>query len=177
MTETQETLVTERMRETRGVWTPPMTSPPVSASDIRKWAIATYWPEQPPRIYWDEEYAKTTRWGGIVAPRDFNPFAWPIDRPQSMDPWLIDAVLPYPTPWQEQSTTATAGSRGMNGGQTDTHGVRIRPGDVITFTSALVDWKQRDTRLGPTLFTYTEHRWTNQHGELVKQRINTLIRY
>ena len=76
-----ETLVTKDMEERKGVWGEERTAPPVSESDIRKWGIASYWPEQPPRIFWDEAYAKGTRWGGIIAPNDFNPFAWPVDRP------------------------------------------------------------------------------------------------
>ena len=177
MTTEQElaTLVTQRMREMQGVWSEPMSSPPIALSDIRKWAIATYWPEQPPRIYWDEEYARSTRFGGIIAPRDFNPFAWPLERPVSMDFWAIDAVLPMPGGAGEKN--AGVGNRGMNGGQTDVYGPPMRPGDVITFTSALLDWNERTTRLGLTLFTRTEHRWTNQRGERVKTRVNTLIRY
>ena len=58
-----------------------VTSPPVALSDIRKHAIAVYWPDKPPRRFWDEDYARQTPWGGIVAPEDFNPFAWPIEGP------------------------------------------------------------------------------------------------
>ena len=43
-------LVTPDMRERRGVWGEERTSPPVAESDIRRWAIAVYWPETPPRI-------------------------------------------------------------------------------------------------------------------------------
>ena len=73
-----DTLISPAMEEAKGKWGEPRRSPPIAASDIRKWAIATYWPETPPPIYWDEDYAKTTRWGGIIAPQDFNPFAWPV---------------------------------------------------------------------------------------------------
>ncbi len=52
-------------------------SAPIRDSDIRRWALAVYWPAMPPRRFWDEAYARTTRWGGIVAPDEFNPFAWP----------------------------------------------------------------------------------------------------
>ena len=75
-----DTLISAEMEAAKGKWGEPRTSPPISASDIRKWAIATYWPDTPPAIYWDEDYARTTRWGGLVAPPDFNPFAWPVKR-------------------------------------------------------------------------------------------------
>src|SRR5580698_7637619 len=81
-----ETLVTPEMVEQKGVWLDEETSYPISESDIRKWAIAVYWGETPPRIFWDAEYAKTTRWGGIVAPEDFNPFAWPVRRENQTPP-------------------------------------------------------------------------------------------
>ena len=173
MADASSPLVTERMREMQGEWTRAVHSRPIATSDIEKWAIAVYWPERPPRIYWDEEYARTTRWGGIVAPRGFNPFAWPIDRPDHLDFWAIDCILPYPS----RPDARPRGGGGMNGGQADSYGARMRPGDVISQSCALVDWKERETRLGPTLFTVAEHRWTNQHGELVRRRRNTLLRF
>lgn len=160
-----ETLVTEDMVERKGVWGGERTSPPISESDIRKWAIATYWPEQPPPIYWDAEYAKTTRFGGIIAPPDFNPFAWPVDRPRPA------------AGGGSGNRPRGRGTHGMNGGQTDTYGVPMRPGDVITTRTRLKDWHEREGRLGLTLYTFTEIEWTNQNGELVRTRISTGIRY
>ena len=80
MTTQPQTLVTPDMFEEKDKWSEPRVSPPIAMSDIRKWAIAVHWPETPPPLYWDEEYAKTTRYGGIIAPLDFNPFAWPVHR-------------------------------------------------------------------------------------------------
>lgn len=159
----RQTLVTQDLIDRKGVWGSDKVSPPISESDIRKWAIAVHWPESPPPIFWDAAYAATTRWGGIVAPPDFNPFAWPVERARSR-----------PTP-----TTRRSGPRlrGMNGGQVDTYGVPMRPGDVITARARLRDWDERDTRLGQTLFTFSETEWRNHHGELVKLRVATGIRY
>ena len=164
MTTEPKTWVTQEMIERRNVWSEPRVSPPIALSDIRKWAIAVYWPEEPPRIFWDEQYAQTTRWGGIIAPQDFNPFAWPVHR--------------EPAPPNRQSAQGGGpGTRGMNGGQTDTYGVPMRPGDVITSRRALVDWEEKVGRLGLTLYSHSEDRWTNQHGELVKTRRSISIRY
>lgn len=165
MTTPPDTLVTPGMMQARNVWSPPTASPPISLSDIRKWAIAVYWPEQPPRIFWDEEYARTTHWGGIIAPNDFNPFAWPINPIPRMSIPDIPPMGPG------------IGARVMNGGQVDVYGVPMRPGDVITTTSALVDWNERVGRLGLTIFSFTETRWTNQRGETVKTRTSTSVRY
>ena len=154
-----ETLVTQDMIDRQGKWGGERISPPISASDIRKWAIATYWPEKPPAIYWDLDYAKTTRWGGIIAPSDFNPFAWPVERPQ------------------RPPQGGGKGRTGLNGGQTDTYGVPMRPGDVIHSRTRLRDWNERQGRMGLMLYTFTETEWRNQRDELVRVRVSTGIRY
>ncbi len=164
MTDSNTTYVTDTMHQMKGVWTDERTAPPISTSDIRKWAIATYWPEQPPRIYWDESYANGTRWGGILAPPDFNPFAWLVER---------IARVGIPQPRKPDGSPLT----GMNGGQTDTYGAPMRPGDVITARSRLSDWHERDGRLGWTLYTTTEIEWRNQDDERVKTRMSIGIRY
>jgi acyl dehydratase len=160
-----ETLVTQDMMDAKGVWGSERTSYPVDQSDIRKWAIAVYWPEQPPQIHWDQDYAKGTRWGGIIAPRDFNPFTWPVERPTR--------ASAGPVPGQ----TPKKGENILNGGQADTFFVPIRPGDVVTSRSRLSHWEEREGRHGLTIYSYTETEWHNQDGELVKRRISTGIRY
>ena len=56
----KDTYITQEMRDSIGVEKDKRVSFPVAASDIRKWAIAVYWPETPPRLYWDEDYAQST---------------------------------------------------------------------------------------------------------------------
>jgi N-terminal half of MaoC dehydratase len=77
-----DTLITDEMRSIIGVEMESALSFPVSASDIRKWAMAIYYPEVPPRIFWDEDYAAASAYGGIVAPEEFNPFAWMTKEPE-----------------------------------------------------------------------------------------------
>ena len=160
-----ETLVTPEMEQQKGVWGEERSSYPISESDIRKWAIAVYWGETPPPLFWDAEYAKTTRWGGIVAPEDFNPFAWPVPMTQSKPPGAIPGETP------------TKGQNVLNGGQVDTFGVRMKPGDVITTRARLSHWEERQGRNGLTLYTYMETEWRNQKDEVVKTRVSTIIRY
>ncbi|MFN0091800.1 MAG: MaoC family dehydratase N-terminal domain-containing protein [Acidimicrobiales bacterium] len=182
----QDTLVTQDMLDRKGVWGRERVSPPVSESDIRKWAIAVYWPNTPPPIFWDEEYAKTTRWGGIIAPPDFNPFAWPIvpdraERAEAKKAKQADKAAAASDSAEAagmvNSPKAGRGQRGMNGGQVETYGVPMRPGNLITARNRLRDWEERETRLGLTLFSYSETEWRNEEGELVKLRVSTGIRY
>lgn len=164
---TRTTLVTPDMEARKGVWSGERVSYPVTETDIRRWAIASYWPDTPPRLFWDPKYAAATRWGGIIAPEDFNPFAWPV---------------PMPRPLRDERPAAAEANSGppvrmMNGGLVDTFHAPIRPGEVITSRIRLKDWNERETRLGLTLFSDTETEWRNQKGEIVKTRVQTAIRY
>src|SRR3546814_13312864 len=100
------------------------TSFPITATDIRRWAIATYWGQMPPRLFWDEEYARTTRWGGIVAPEDFNPFAWQLPRELTEEELRLQGAIP--------GQETQKGDNILNGGQVDRFGARMRPGDAIS---------------------------------------------
>jgi hypothetical protein len=156
------TLVTPEMEEMQGVWVNQKTSYPISESDIRKWAIAVYYPEQPPRLFWDPEYAASTKWGGIVAPEDFNPFAWPVPMGDG------DQISQMP---------GLRGGMILNGGQSDEYGVRMRPGDVITSQMRLARWEERQGKSALMLMTYYESEWRNQSDELVKTRTSTVIQF
>ena len=165
MTDSDLTYVTPEMHAAQGRWSDARTAPPITGTDIKRWAMATFYPEKPPRIFWDAEYAATTQWGGIVAPPDFNPFAWPLERPTPAAPGLMGA--------RPDGKSLT----GMNGGQTDTYGVRMRPGDVVSERRRLVDWWEREGRLGHTLYVRNEIEWRNQNAELVRTRLSIGIRY
>ena len=145
---------------------------PVAESDIRRWAIAVYYPAEPPRRFWDEAYARSTRLGGIVAPEDFNPFAWMAaekDEQRNEDgPDRTEAALGIPGPGLKYQ---------LNGGMEVDYGTRVRPGDVITSVTRLAGYRERAGRLGLMLFTTTEDTWTNGDGALVKKTRMTLIRY
>jgi hypothetical protein len=153
------------------------TSLPVALSDIRRWAAAIYWPDVPPRLFWDETYAAATSHGGVVAPEEFNPFAWfTADGPNV--PPSFEGVVRLETVEASFGVTAPMTTRIMNGGGQVRYGVRMRPGDVITSgPNTLVDYQERETRLGLMLMTVSESTWKNQNGEMVKTMRSTGIRY
>ncbi len=147
---------------------------PISESDIRKWAIALYYPEPPPRLFWDVACAEDSAHGGVVAPEDFNPFAWMtaepggVHGPRSNDPQLTEKTLGLEPPGV---------SFQVNGAISVTYGQRMRPGDEITSITRLGGYRERHGRLGLMLFTTQDTTWTNQRGELVRQSQGTVIRY
>jgi hypothetical protein len=162
MTE-KTSLVTQEMLDCKGVWGNEDVSYPISESDIRRWAIASYWPKPPPRLFWDADYAKTTKWEGIVAPEDFSPFAWAIPSgEENANPFSLPGML---------------GGMILNGGQTDTFATRMRPGDVISTRLRLADWEEKEGRSGLKLFSQYETEWHNQNGDLVKRRVATVIQF
>ena len=147
-----------------GVPTALVASYPVGASDIRRWAQAVYYPDAPPADFVSDAVAATGPWGGVVAARDFNPFAW------------VDEYHPEAYPWMRGMGTEP-GYRGLNGGQKNLSFAPIRPGDVITSVATLVDAYEKEGRLGTMMFLVDESRWTNQHGDLVRIGIRTSIYY
>ena len=154
-----------------------LSSVPIALSDIRKWALAVYYPDVPPRLFWDEEYARTTRHGGVVAPEDFNPFAWFTAHGPAMAP---NYVGPVRNSGQEAAVGMAPPQTTfmLNGGIEVAYGVRMRPGDVITAgRTRVVDYKERPSRHGLMLLTWTGSTWTNQNGEMVKTVLRTSIRY
>jgi hypothetical protein len=167
--------ISDAMRAAVGTEMGRRVSYPVSESDIRRWALAVYYPEQPPREYLDAEAAAKNQYGGLVAPQEFNPFAWAVveeKKPdvelEGNDPGRFEKLLglePPPVKFQ------------LNGGLEVEYGVPMRPGDVITSVSRLSEYREREGRLGLMLFTVSEDTWTNQDGDVVKRTRSTLIRY
>jgi hypothetical protein len=168
-------LISAQMRAAVGRELARSVSYPVSESDIRRWAIAIYHPEIPPARFWDAAAAARSRWGGIVAPEDFNPFAWMAASPRGLpgEQGVTDA----------DHTEHQLGIDGpglasqLNGGLSVSYGKPIRPGDVITSVARLGGYSERAGRMGPMLFTQLDATWTNAAGELVRQSRLTLIRY
>ncbi len=144
------------------------TSPPVSLSDIRKWAIAIYWPETPPRLFWDEEYARKTRYGGIIAPEDFNPFAWPVDRTTYN---MGDEPTHGPT------KRMGIGLGMLNGGGGNEFVSPLRPGDIITSVTKFDDIFCRQGSKWPMLFFVRKTTWTNQRGDVIKYNSHVAIKH
>lgn len=171
-----ETNISAAMREAIGGELGRRVSFPVAESDIRRWAIAVYWPGPPPPLFWDQVYAAGSRHKGIVAPEDFNPFAWMSAESSAREDESVDANDP-------DRTELLLGIPGpglkfqLNGGVSVEYGERIRPGDVITGVNRLESYTEREGRLGLMLMTVTEDTWTRADGTLVKRSRNTLIRY
>jgi hypothetical protein len=150
---------------------------PVTASDIRRWAIAVYHPEPPPAHYLDPEAEAA---GRLVAPLDLNVFAWATARTEpNEDAFEVDERYRRVGAMEQNLGVAPPELlRALNGGLAVDHtGVRIRPGDVIRSETVIARYQEKEGRLGPMLVTDTATTWTNQAGERIKTATMSLIRY
>ena len=107
-------------------------------------------------IFNDEKGARTSRFGGMIAPPTFC---------RSMGSPAPDVRIEL------------VGNRGLDGGSDWEYFHPIRPGDRITVQSKLVDLRESEGRLGPMVFITIETSYTNQFGELCATQRSTGIRY
>jgi len=131
---------------------------PCSATDIRRWVMALDYPNP---IHWDEEFARKSKFGGIVAPQSFTVC---MDFAHGVQPACVGRI---------------PGSHLIFGGEEWWfYGTRIRPGDLLSQQRRFDGYKVSDTKFaGPTLFSRGDTIHTNQHGALVAKERATAIRY
>ena len=131
---------------------------PCSSTDIRRWVMAMDYPNP---IHWDGGFAKSSKFGGIVAPQSF---AVAIDYGHGAQPACVGHI---------------PGSHLIFGGEEWWHyGPRIKPGDRLTQRRWFHDYKVSDTKFaGPTLFSRGDTLHFNQHGDPVAKERSTSIRY
>src|ERR1700683_98095 len=168
-----KTNISEAMQGVVGGERGRLTSVPIRDSATRRWRVAIYYPEDPPRLFWDADYAAQTSHGSLVAPEEFNPFAWmtaggPRKATVGHNPDMTEITLGIEGPGLKFQ---------LNGGSEVEYGVRMRPGDVITSVRSLAGYSEREGRLGLMLFTQSQDVWTNQNDEGIKATKSTLIRY
>ncbi|MGE0829796.1 MAG: MaoC family dehydratase N-terminal domain-containing protein [Hyphomonadaceae bacterium] len=99
-------------------------------------------------LYFDEDYAKSTRFGGLIAPPTY-PSCFVIDLVSE----LMSADLPLP--------------RGLHSDDIVENNFPIRPGDVITASARFADVYQRQGRDGPMVFQAVDVTLVNQDGARV----------
>lgn len=161
--------VSEQMRECVGRELDRRISYPITSSDIRRWAIACYYPELPPQRFWAAPVGSPDL-DMPAAPEDFNPFAWLIAAPAGPPPSLRDPEEVLGIPGPEAPVR-------LRGGMSVEYGVPMRAGDVITSVRRLGGYDERNGRRGPMLLTTVVDTWTNQRDEWVKNFEFTFIRF
>jgi len=152
-------VITDAARALIGVELDPVTVE-IERSDVRKFAAAITSPQPPNPLYSDERYARTTRWGGLIAaPTMCGGFPW-------LGP-LLERINPTMGKYRV----------GLNGGNEYELYEPIRPGDTLTARPKLsgLDEKARDDG-GVMLVINLEADFQNQLGDRVLTARQTLLR-
>ena len=108
-------------------------------------------------LWQDEEYARKTRYGGIIAP--------PL--------YLNDAGL---VRFVDRLVDMCPDKANINGGTDLEYYGLMRPGDTIRTVAKLAEVKEKTGKTGVMIFLTVEVTYTNQRNELVARCRNTFIR-
>jgi hypothetical protein len=123
-------------------------------SFIKKWCVAN---EDFNALYWDEEYAKNSRWGEIVAPP-----MYAVAANDGME-WSFEGFIYAHTPGRNLVNHL----RALEADTEWEFFEPIRPGDVITSTNRLADVYWKEGKAGRLMFIFGETELWNQKGQLV----------
>ncbi len=142
---------------------------PVEASHILMFArsVGDY-----NEIYADEEYAKTTEPGSVIAPPTFVQASAQFDpdyflRPKLGTPWFGSGKEPTGVK-KEGSSGGGGGGGGLHAEQHYEYHRHPKPGDVLTATvKPGKKWEKQGKRSGKLLFSETVTEYRDQNGDLV----------
>lgn len=157
---------------------------PVEASHIMMFARAIG--DKNP-IYYDEDQAKSTEPGGIIAPPTFVQASAQFDpdyglRPKIGEPWFGSGKNPtgLVSPADSGSEGKSEGKSGDSGGSGGGAGLglhaeqhfeyhrHLKPGDVLSATTKPGDsWEKQGRRGGKLMFSESITEYLDQDGELV----------
>jgi acyl dehydratase len=135
---------------------------PLDRMSLRRYVLATD-DENP--LYRDEEHAKRSKYGGLIAPPFFLA-SYPIAFGQIMEEWQHNhpgELRPGGTP----PVRIEGLRRGVNAGSEIEWYRPYCLGDTLTWKSRISNIVQRTGRSGPMVNMTTETEFRNQRGELV----------
>jgi N-terminal half of MaoC dehydratase len=174
-----KTLIREDMRALIGVVMEDETSYPIAASDIRRWALAVYYPEIPPPQFWNEDDPVTIALGGIVAPDEFNPLAWITKVPGPERGRRRASAAPRAGSFELALGVEPPEYRAVLQGEIRARygEAQMRPGDVIRSETSITEYFEREGRMGLQLYTTVSEVLTNQDDAWVKTVDTVFVRY
>jgi acyl dehydratase len=112
-------------------------------------------------LYWDEDYAKNTEYGGIIAPPGF--FGWPVK-------WKGPMPMASELRQEAVAIIAQAGyPRVLDGGIEYEFFSPIPADDTLTAKSVIADIQEREGKTGKMILTILKTTYVNQDGNLVAE--------
>ena len=131
---------------------------PCNATDIRRWVQAMDYANP---LHWDEEFARASKYGGIVAPQSFT------------------VAMDYGHGCHPSCVGNLPGTHLIFAGEEWWfYGTPVRPGDKLVQDRRFAGYKVTETAFaGPTMFANGDTVHRNQYGALVAKERATSIRY
>jgi acyl dehydratase len=150
---------------------------PLGPDELRRFVEAVM---EPDPVHWDEEVARSSRYGAVVAPPLYVLHA-ARRAPGTPDP--LDRLAHDPD-WDALDVGAGFGGlppidvplkRVLNGG-TEAEFFRLPPlGSVISAQSRYIEIVDREGRGGPMVLAKIETLYTDEHGQRLARVVNTVI--
>jgi len=137
--------------------------------EVEKGAIKRYADSVGDRnpLYWDDEYARNSRYGAMIAPPGF--FGWPTQ-------WKT--TMPFFSEFREKliNTSIEEGfDKLLDGGSEYDFMQPIRAGDILASMPKIIAIIEREGKSGVMLFSTLETTFINQHGVKVAKYRQTII--
>jgi len=151
--------ITPEIKTMIGLWSEPV------VLEVEKGAIVRYCDavDDNNPLYRNEEYARNTRYGGIISPPGF--FGWPVGG-GNIEAGMARVV----------GAVAQAGMlRILDGGIEYNFYAPVRAGDILMTYGKLADAREKTTSQGSMVFLTIEQKYLNQNGVLVALARQTLI--
>ena len=121
-------------------------------------------------LYYDEEYARNSKYGSIIAPPGF--FGWPLKQARG-SPLAIDI------PPELESAFVQAGyplSLVLDGGMEYEFFLPVHAGDVLSAATTVRSLRERSSETGTIIVAFLDTTYHNQHGVLVAKQQAMFIR-
>jgi hypothetical protein len=125
------------------------------------------------QIYHDEEYAKGTEVGSVIAPPTFAQASAQFDpdyflRPKLGEDWFGSGKEPTGVKRESSGGGGGGGGGGLHAEQHFEYHRHLKPGDVLTGTNKPgKTWEKEGKRSGKLVFSETVTEYRDQNGELV----------
>ena len=152
-------IITDELKKLIGMTTGPFIFK-VEEGAIQRYSDAI---GDPNPLFNDIGYAKKSKYGKLICPPGFN--GWPVSK--GYDPLVLATAL----------IMAGAPLRVLDGGIDYEFFEPICAGDILSFTTKVVDIAERETKTGKMLVTSVDMTFMNQDGTMVtKARMNLINR-
>jgi acyl dehydratase len=139
----------------------------VEKGAIRRFADAV---DDTNALYQDEEYARKSRYGAIIAPPGF--FGWPQKQTRG-SPLAVDIPPELETAFEKAGYPL---SLVLDGGMEYEFFLPVRAGDILAAVTTIRNLRERSSETGSIIVSFLDTIYHNQNGDLVAKQQLMFVR-